>query len=121
MSAFYNRMIKTATRLIQKYGAPTVFRSLTSVPNPNPAKPPTVTPVERTYDAVFTKIDLKEVDGVRVLAGDQRVLVRGNIDPDFQINGSIIDPVDSSIWKVMGITPVAPGPACIIFKVQVRK
>lgn len=121
MSAFYNRLIKTATRLITKYGTPTVFRSLVSVPNPNPAKPATVTPVEHTYDAVFTKIDLKEIDGVRVLTGDQRVLVRGNIDPDFKINGSIVDPVDASIWKVIDVQKVAPGPSIILFKVQVRK
>lgn len=121
MSAFYNRMLATASRLIKKFGAPTVFRSLLSVPNPNPSKPPTTTIVETTYDAVFTKIDEKEIDGTRILTGDMRVLVRGDITVDFKINGSIIDPKDSSIWKVINILPVAPGPVCVIFKVQVRK
>lgn len=119
MSAFYNRIAKTAIRLLTKYGKDCTFRSLVSVPNVNPSKPPIVSQSDNIYKAVFTKYKSEEIDGIRILTSDMKVLVQGNIDPSFKINGQIIDPT-GQVWKVVGLEPVIPGPICVLFKVQVR-
>ncbi len=118
----YARLLKTVDRLITKFGVKTTFRWIVSVPNPNPSLPSTNTVITRDYDAVFTKFTEKEIDGIRILTGDVKVLVRGNLDQNLQINGSILDPIESGvIWKVIRMEKVAPGPSILLWKVQVRK
>lgn len=117
----YSRTLQTVKRLINKFGVLTEFRSIVSTPNSNPSKPPVNQTVIDKYQAVFVGIDVKELDGIRIITGDKRVLVQGDIANRFDHDGSVIDPIDGSIWKVIKAEPVAPGPTCVLYKIQVRK
>lgn len=121
MSAFYNRLASSATRLIKKYGKLTKFNGYIVVKDPNPSKPSTKTLVQKEYMAVFTRYKTEDVDGTRVQMGDMKVLVQGDMDPAIKQDGSIIDPADGQVWKVMAIESIIPGPLNLLYKVQVRK
>lgn len=124
--AFYERLRdKTATPLLSRFGAPSLYRRVENVYDPE-----TGTTVPTNFDsevsAARTELDLSMVDGDTVLASDSMLIISaGELATvpkpgDYVFHGST---VESAVrrYRVVKNMPVDPGAVNVIYQVVARR
>lgn len=125
--ADYAHLLTTAQRLIDKNGRNLVLHAQSETPSdgskPWRANTPTDV-VSHTAKGVVIDYTEEEVDGTRIMRGDKRCLLadRGDLSPDdFSIFDTLEDSLDSSMWKILSVELVAPGPTRLVCILHLRK
>jgi len=65
---------------------------------------------------------LSEIDGSVVLRGDKVCyanLPNGETNPERYV--SVLDSLDSSVWRIIGVSPISPGSVVITHKLHLRQ
>lgn len=120
----YTNLRDTAAALIRRFGAPAVLVTYEDIPAPDPADPPVRTRVEHPTIAVFLKYRSEDIDGTRVLAKDQQVLMhadQSDMPPEGEVEGDHEIVRDGIAWKMIQVSILKPGPVTMLYKVQVRQ
>lgn len=113
MSKFnYDKLVATATRLIDKFGRNVTKRTTTATGD---AWNPTVSNVDVTIRAVSTSFQANEVDGTLIQMDDKLFLTYDEVTTA----DSIVD--GGEVLSVVGVKPINPGEVKIIYRVQCRK
>lgn len=116
MTFNYPKTAATATRLLQRFGAPAkIERQGAAAYNPETGQvEPTITTLATTA-AVFAYAQ-KYIDGTLVLQGDQQAFCAPSVAP---VQG------DGFQWKgkryaVVSVKPVAPAGVAVLYEAQIR-
>lgn len=115
----YSRYVKTAKKLVQKYGIPVKFE----IPGEDTTDPITGeftegTPTHPEPFGVLTKYSKSSIDGTIIQQGDQLLLV----EPSVTIPRTVQEvEVDNEVWQVVDVETIKPGATAILYKVQVRR
>lgn len=124
--AFYERLRdSTATPLIDRFGAQSLYRRTTEVYDPDTGTTQTVN-FDTVVSAVRDEFAVSMVDGDTVLAGDFIVYISAGelgIQPlpgDYVFFGSTSED-NSSRYRVIRPTPINPGGIGVVYGVQVRR
>lgn len=116
-----------ARRLIRKKG-----RAINVVVNTNGTPPDALKPWNRPIAAadplptygVFTGYDTKRIDGVSIQRGDQELMLYADGDDgiDFVLTtkDTIID-TDTSVWRIVDVDVIRPGPEIVAQTLKVRR
>ncbi len=107
-----------AAELIQKFGRNATLRRISKVPGTTPKRWESAegTPTDSEVRMVFLDYNIRDVDGTRILKGDQRVFLRGDVgidvsDQDFVIDGTVK-------WEVKNVQPLNPGGVTLLYELQ---
>lgn len=112
----YAATAATATRLLQRFGAPaTIKRQTTGAYDPATGTASVTTAELATTAAIFA-YDQKYVDGTLVLQGDQRAYLAPGQEPK---QG------DKLAWQgtdftVVAVKPVSPAGVVVLYEAQIR-
>lgn len=119
MADFYQKMIKTAARLIKDKGQLITFsREVKGVFDPDAGSygPGSVS----TFDANGATFDysLPEIDGVNILRGDSRSYIESTAYIPEVGDTCVIDGVK---WRIQDPRPLSPSGITVIYDIQLRK
>jgi len=118
--SFYSGMADTAKRLLAQYGRiQKITLSVVTFGAVDFATgEATQTTTTHQFDAVTVQYRSAEIDGVRVIAGDLRVIAEAGAVVA-QVGNTVT--IDGVVWRVVATEPVNPGGVLIVQKWQVRK
>lgn len=117
----YSRYVKTAKKLIQKYGIPVAFEIPGATGGTDPVTGEYTEPESSQYlrpFGVLTKYSNSSIDGTIIQQGDQLLLVEPSITLPETIQNV---EVDSEVFQVVNIETIKPGGTAVLYKVQVRR
>ncbi|MES2973365.1 MAG: hypothetical protein V4757_07135 [Pseudomonadota bacterium] len=120
MSAFYDNLQATATRLIKQYGSAMVLRRAGPATY-NPATgTSSSTPTDFPCTGVELDFDTRSIDGTLVKVGDRKVYIEAeSFDVVPQPGDRIV--AGGVAREVIRSKPLAPGGQVLLHEVQVRK
>ena len=122
MSAFYEKLLVTAQRLIQQFGEPVTIRKDTSTVDPiagpgfdAPSGPwDTFTPsgiVRRYADNL--------IDGTRILSSDRELIIEAGAGYTPEMGDK--PEIDGETWVVVNVTTSKPTSLALVHFLQVRR
>lgn len=121
MSAFYDRILATANRLIENYGQMGAIRvpsTTTSGPSYNPTRSG---PVDRPARFVITDWNAKDIDGTRIKAADKKALVApGSLPSDPTTSDTLVE-ANGATWKIVAVETLRPAETTLLFTLQLRR
>lgn len=112
MTYNYDKLVATATRLINQFGRNVTKRTTTTTGD---AWNPTKTDVDTTIKAVASSFKENEIDGTLIQSNDRLFLTYSDVTTD----DKIVDGGD--ILSVVNVKTINPGETILIYKVQARK
>lgn len=117
----YPRLLKTVTRLIDKFGDDCVILEYIDQVDPDrPFDPPVRTEVRTPIRAVWIKASEEHANGTDIHIGDQLILVSGTLNRDAaNIKGNVIRGAEN--WKIWFVKPLKPGPINMLYKMKVSQ
>jgi hypothetical protein len=120
----YVSLAAKAKALIEANGRDLTFKTVSraAADANKPWRGPSAAPTEFTLKGVVVDYDEDDVDGDLVRRGDKRVLVAQNSITGGQ-DMKIVDAMDDGglDYKVVAVSPVAPGDTTIIYEIQARR
>lgn len=117
MTFDYTRSRATAERLIAKFGA---AATLTRKTVTGEGYDPSISTTDHAVTAVAVAYEVGEIDGVRVLASDRKVLVSTKgleVEPQ---PGDVLT-ISGAAHAVVSVKPLAPGGVVVMWEAQARK
>lgn len=117
----YGMVVKTAQRLIKRFGGSINIVVTNITPAAQGWKPgTTAAPTIIETDGVFLNYEQKFVDGTVIKQGDQKVLFSAvGVEFPPEVSGYIIRKTEK--WNIKSIRPLNPGGTVIIYSAQVRQ
>lgn len=121
MTAFdYSRARQTADRLIEKFGKPGNIRRNGTPTGPAHNQTPGA-PVDHPVTFVTLKYETKDIDGVRVLKTDTKVLLAvGSLDIE-PTTSDLLAGASGAPYKVIAADALEPGPTTLLYWIQARR
>ncbi len=116
----YGQVVKSAQRLIKRFGSVISIVTTSIAPATQGWKPGNPTPTTVITDGVFVQYEQKFIDGTVVQQGDQKVLFSAvglTLPP--QVSGHIMRGAEK--WSIRSLKPLNPGGTIIIYVAQVRQ
>lgn len=116
---FSQRMIKTATKLINKYGSTlTLKKPSSSSYNPTTGKVETVAGQEFNFKAHFSQYESEEVQGL-IETGDIKVITFYDENITYTDKDTIV--IDGINYNIKNVMPTKAQDQNIIYEIQLRK
>lgn len=116
----YGQVVKTAQRLIKRFGSRINIVVINATPAAQGWKAGMPDPVTIEADGVFVNYEQKFIDGTVIQQGDQKVIISapsGLFKPN--IAGHIMRGQEK--WNIKNMRPVNPGGTVVIYIAQVRQ
>lgn len=118
MSFNYAGMKATADRLIAKFGqAATLRRPNVTGPSHNPV---VAAPTDYPVTLVVEDYRLDQIDGVRVLQTDRKVLLaKGSLTVEPTASDQLV--IGGAVYAIVMIRPTNPGGISVLYEIQARR
>lgn len=116
----YGQVVKTAQRLIKRFGSEINIVVTNTIPAAQGWKAGTPAPITVTVDGVFVNYEQKFIDGTVIQQGDQKVIISA---PDSTFKPNVAGHImrGDEKWNIRNIRPVNPGGTIVIYIAQVRQ
>mgnify|MGYP003108951538 CR=1 FL=1 len=124
MSAFYDRQVATAQRLLAQFGQPvTVSRVTGGTEDPLTGDVTGQTTESYTPDGVLLNYSVKEAGDSRAAGNEIRTSDRKLLLEPFEVDPVVTDSVtvDGSEWTIIRTKPLRPAGQTLLHEIQVRK
>lgn len=108
----YDKLIATATRMIDKFGRNITKRSVSSSGD---AWNPTRSNTDTIISAVATSFNANEIDGTLIKATDKLFLTYSAVT----VSDLIVD--GTEVLSVINVSAINPAESVLIYKVQARR
>lgn len=114
--AMYDRQVKTAKRLIAKYGAPVELKSVTVI-TPNPNKPWETTTVEtvNTAEVCFLPADKKTLEMMNLTEVPVGAMLGYMGAVSFEVDLTTIINFDNKVWAMKALDILKPNGRPILY------
>jgi hypothetical protein len=116
----YAPALATANDLIARYGKPGNIRRA-GAPTGSAHNQTPGTPVDHPVTFVTLKYATKDIDGVRVLATDKRVLCAVGALAIMPTTSDLLAEATGAPYKIMAVDALEPGDTTLLYWIQARR
>lgn len=116
----YGPVIKTAQRIIKRFGGKITIVVTNSKPAAQGWKPAIPAPISVEVDGVFAQYEQQFVDGTTIQQGDQKVIISA---PDGLFTPNLVGHIvrKGEKWNILNMKPLNPGGTVVLYVAQVRQ